>query len=67
MVPLSAWQAWWDILPWDTVSDFREHVFNGFGIVHKMKKRKAQASPVPGAVTAAGGAGGGILDAETNS
>lgn len=72
MVPLSPWQAWWDIMPWDTVSDFREHVFNGFGIVHKIQKRNHNkealakdrpSSPVPGAAMAAGGAGGATVDA----
>lgn len=65
MIPLSPWQAWWDIMPWDTVSDFREQVFNGFGIVHKMQKRAAarspRNSPVPptkAASAASGGAGG---------
>jgi hypothetical protein len=45
MTPLSPWQAWWDIMPWDTMSDFREQVFNGFGVVHKFKKRAAARSP----------------------
>ena len=70
MIPLSPWQAWWDIMPWDTLSDFREHVFNGFGIVHKYKKRAAARSPrnnpemqgieasAAAATGAAGGAGG---------
>lgn len=45
MVPLSPWQAWWDILPWDTMTDFREQIVNGFGIVHKFQKRAAARFP----------------------
>lgn len=69
MIPLSPWQAWWDIMPWDTLTDFREQVFNGFGIVRKFEKRRAErnhlgqtqgieASSAAAAPSGAGGAGG---------
>lgn len=64
MKPRAPWTAWVDILPWDVVSDFREHIFNGFGIRRKMQKKAALArSPKNGAapvVVAAAGGGGGI-------
>lgn len=43
MQPRAPWVAWVDILPWDVMGDFREQIFSGFGIVHKMQKKRAAA------------------------
>jgi hypothetical protein len=66
MKPRAPWTAWVDILPWDVVSDFREHVFNGFGIRRKMQKKAALArSPknaaAPVMVATGAGGGGGVV------
>jgi len=66
MQPRDPWTAWVDILPWDVVSDFREHIFNGFGIRRKMQKKAAlarspknAAAPGVGATGEGGGGRGG--------
>lgn len=67
MKPRAPWTAWVDILPWDVVSDFREHVFNGFGIRRKMQKkaealaRSPKNAAAPVVVASGGGGGGGVV------
>jgi len=51
MKPHPSWAAWIDILPWDVISDFREQVFNGFGLRRKMQKKNRSPKSGVGAVT----------------
>lgn len=49
---LSPWQAMYDILPWDVVTEFRAQLGGGFGLVHKIQKKKANATPTATTKTA---------------
>lgn len=51
MKPQPSWAAWVDILPWDVISDFREQVFNGFGLRRKIQKKNRSPKSGVGAVT----------------
>jgi len=37
----------WDILPWDVVTEFRAQLGGGFGLVHKIQKKKKPGTHSP--------------------